>query len=149
MLRVSLAQVVEEKAPPIPATPEDKVADAPRSEPAEQKEMPLVGYYPAARLTKMPQAVGVFDVQPPPGGDTGIGGKMTVRIWIGANGAIDRAQILSNALPQGYAEAALAAFEKMRFEAGEIGGVRVRSWVEIVIEYADFRDTPPNSSAGR
>ena len=123
--------------------PEDKIKDAPQRDEAAQKAIPLIGYYPAARLTKMPQAVGIFDIQPPAGGDTGIGGKMTVRIWIGANGAIDRARVLSSGLPASYAEAALGAFEKLRFEAGEIGGVPVKSWVEIVIEYADFRDAPP------
>lgn len=130
---------------PIAPAQEDRNRDAPQSEPEARNALPLVGYYPATRLTKMPQAVGLFDIQPPAGGDTGLGGKMTVRIWIGANGAIDRARVLSSGLPEAYVEAALTAFEKLRFVPGEIGGVPVKSWVEIVIEYADFRDEPPGA----
>lgn len=125
---------------------EDKPKDAPQDEPRAPQEIPLVGYYPAERLTRMPQAVGIFDIQPPAGGDSGLGGKMTVRIWIGANGAIDRAKVLSSGLPANYAEAAFSAFEKLRFEPGQIGGVAVKTWVDIVIEYADFRDAPPTAA---
>lgn len=129
--------------PSVAVSPEVKPKDAPQDEQRAPQEIPLVGYYPAARLTRMPQAVGVFDIQPPAGGDSGLGGKMTVRIWIGANGAIDRARVLTSGLPANYAEAAFSAFEKLRFEPGQIGGVAVKTWVDIVIEYADFRDAPP------
>jgi len=146
-LRVTLNYVPEsphaapiDAVPPAPV-PEEKSREV-RREPGAEQSVPLIGYFPASRLSKMPQAVGVFDIQPPAGGDTGLGGKMTVRIWIGANGAIDRARVLSSGLPDAYAEAALTAFEKLRFVPGEIGGVPVKSWVEIVIEYADFHDEP-------
>jgi len=159
-LRVSLRLAAESAAPAPADTPvaapmdqasiapaqEDSNRDAPPKERPDPKAVPLVGYYPADRLTKMPQAVGIFDIQPPAGGDTGLGGKVTVRIWIGANGAIDRARVLSSGLPESYVEAAVAAFEKLRFEPGEIGGVPVKSWVEIVIEYTDFRDDPPQAA---
>jgi TonB family protein len=126
---------------PQPSTAaQEKSKEAPQREQGVHAAIPMVGYYPAAQLSKMPQAIGIFDIRPPAGGDTGLGGKMTVRIWIGANGAIDSARVLDSGLPQPYAEAALAAFENLRFVPGEIGSVPVKSWVEIVIEYADFRD---------
>lgn len=121
---------------------EDKAKDAPQGEQVTQGAVPLIGYYPAVRLTRMPEAIGLFDIKPPAGGDTGIGGKMTVRIWIGANGAIDQARVLSSGLPQAYTDAALAAFENLRFTPGQIDGLPVKSWAEVVIEYADFRDQP-------
>jgi len=118
--------------------------------PAVQDAVSLPGYYPAGRLSRMPEAIGIFDVQPPRGGDSGIGGKVTLRIWIGAKGGIDSVRVLSNGLPAEYADAALAAFGKMRFTPGEINGVPVQSWVDVVIEYADFqKDAGEPVPAGR
>jgi len=123
--------------------------DAPPGEQGTRDAIPLLGYYPAARLNRMPAAISTFDIQPSPGGDTGIGGKMTIRVWIGAKGGIDNVRVLASGLPAAYEEAALAAFEKMRFEPGEINGAPVRSWVDIVIEYADFRREAAQPPAGR
>lgn len=117
----------------------DKSKDAPPGQQGTQDAIPLHGYYPAASLSRMPVGIGAFDIQPPVGGDTGIGGKMTIRVWISAKGGIDSVRVLASGLPAAYAEAALAAFEKMRFEPGEINGVQVQSWADIVIEYADFQ----------
>lgn len=152
-LRVSLNTMAESKvnlaqednltaktaAPPATASGQDKAKDTARDEQSTQDSIPLLGYYPAGRLSRMPVGIGGFDIQPPAGGDTGIGGKMTIRVWISAKGGIDSVRVLASALPAAYAEAALAAFKKMRFEPGEINGVQVQSWVDVVIEYADFR----------
>jgi len=124
-----------------------KTKDAP-GEHRTQDAIPLHGYYPAGRLSRMPVGISTFDIQPPAGGDTGIGGKMTIRIWISAKGGVDSMRVLASGLPAAYAEAALAAFEKMRFEPGEINGVQVQSWVDIVIEYADFRREAAQPPAG-
>jgi TonB family protein len=139
VLHVSLnapGEALEVPAPPIQAggAPQDG-----QGGPAVQDAVPLPGYYPAGRLSRMPEAIGIFDVQPPSGGDSGIGGKVTLRIWIGAKGGIDSVRVLSSGLPPEYADAALAAFGKMRFTPGEINGVPVQSWVDVVIEYADFQ----------
>ena len=111
---------------------------APRA-PESRDAIPLIGYHAANSLSRMPEAVGQFDIQPPAGGDTGLGGKMTIRIWISEKGGIDSMRVLDSGLPVAYATAALAAFEKMKFEPGEINRQPVRSWVDVVIEYADFR----------
>ena len=108
----------------------------------------LLGYYPVAKLSRMPEAISRFDIQAPAGGDTGLGGKMTIRIWISAKGEIDQLRVLKSELPSDYAEAALAAFGKLRFEAGEINGTRVNSWADIVIEYVDFRRDAAQSTEG-
>jgi TonB family protein len=150
-------EAVVEKTPPAPpqeqaplaSVPRQKNEAAPKDEQGHANSIPLVGYYPADKLTKMPEAIGRFDIQPPAGGDTGLGGKMTIRIWIGMNGVIDRVRVLDSGLPQAYADAALAAFEKLHFAPGEIAGVPVKSWVEVVIEYADFRDAAQPSAGAR
>jgi TonB family protein len=122
-----------------PITPRTTDSSAPE---AASDAVPLVGYYPVSRLTRMPEAISKFDIKAPSGGDTGLGGKMTIRIWISAKGAIDRVRVLSSGLPADYGEAALAAFEKLRFSPGEIDGAPVQAWADIVIEYADFRQEP-------
>jgi len=143
----NLAREDNSPAKTVAAEP-DKTKDAPSGEQGTQDAIPLHGYYPAGRLSRMPMGVGTFDIQPPAGGDTGIGGKMTIRVWISAKGGIDSVRVLSSGLPAEYAEAALAAFEKMRFEPGEIDGVQVQSWVDIVIEYADVRREAAQPPAG-
>jgi TonB family protein len=156
-VRLNSEVEVSRPAPVVEIPPEPPLEQAPlvvasaekpreASQPGAQNAIPLVGYYPAEKLSKMPEAVSIFRVEPPAGGDTGLVGKVTIRLWIGADGAIDRVRVVDNGLPQAYADAASAAFERMRFEPGQIGGVPVKSWVEVVIEYSDFRD-PPDGEA--
>jgi TonB family protein len=135
--------------PPAPAARPDGAQDAAPGQQGAPGAIPLHGYYPAARLSRMPEGIGRFDVQPPADGDTGIGGKMTLRVWISAKGEINSVRVLASELPAAYAEAALAAFEKMRFEPGEINGVPVQSWVDVVVEYADFGREAAQAQAGR
>ena len=115
------------------ARPEDVRRDPREEGPA----LPMLGYHPASSLTRMPEAEGVFDIQPPAGGDTGINGKVTIRIWLSAKGHTDSIRMLSSDLPAAYAQAALAAFEALRFRPAEINGTPVGSWMDVVIEYAD------------
>jgi len=134
--------------PPVPNAGPDR--DAPPGEPGAQDGIPLHGYYPAARLSRMPEGIGIFDIQAPAGGDTGLGGKLTIRVWINAKGGIDNLRVLASGLPADYEQAALAAFENMRFAPGEVNGVPVQSWMDIVIEYADFRGEAAQApAAGR
>jgi len=110
----------------------------------------MLGYHPASSLTRMPEAVGKFDIQPPAGGDTGLVGKLTIRIWLSAKGDIDAIRLLSSELPADYAQAALAAFEKLRFQPAEINARQVPSWMDVVIEYADLmRDGKQPTGANR
>ena len=157
-VRLNTDVEVSRPAPIIQIPPEPPLEQAPlvvaagekpkeASQGGAQNAIPLVGYYPAEKLSKMPEAVSIFSVEPPAGGDTGLVGKVTVRLWIGADGAIDRVRVVGNGLPQAYADAAAAAFERMRFEPGQIGGLPVKSWVEVVIEYSDFRDSATDEAA--
>lgn len=107
----------------------------------------LLGYHPVASLSRRPEALGSFELPPIAGGDTGLAGRVEIRIWIGAKGDIDSLRLLSSSLPAAYDRAALDAFEKLRFTPGEINGMPVSSWVDVVVEFADF-GSEKRSSAG-
>lgn len=126
------------KPSPVAVTP---VSDAITSQGRAQTQnaIRLLGYFPVAKLSRMPEAISRFDIQPPDGGDTGHDGRMTIRVWIGKSGAVDHTQIVSSGLPSSYEKVAISAFEKLRFKPGEIDGQPVPTWADIVIEYADFR----------
>ncbi len=124
----------------LPAPAEHRIDAQPKVVQEPGVSVPVIGYYPASRLSRMPEARGRFEPESPSGAASGVGGKVTVRLWIGAGGSIDDAKVLASDLPPAYADAALAAFRRLQFDAGEIGGVRVPSWVEIVVEFTDFRD---------
>jgi hypothetical protein len=59
-------------------------------------------------------------------------------------------RVLSSGLPTAYSDAAMEAFEKLRFSPGEINGVPVATWADIVIQYDDFqRENPSSAATGR
>lgn len=105
----------------------------------------LPAYYPARALTRMPEAIGRFDVQPPPGGDEGIHGTLTIRLWIDETGTLERLKVLASDLPKTYEDAAVAAFSRLRFAPGEINGAAVRTSLDVVIEYADLAQQLPDA----
>lgn len=128
----------------------DKDQNENRPTTAEQTEPGIVNlpltFYPASALSRMPQPISKFEPQPPETGDTGIGGKLTIRLWIDASGNLDQVFVVSTDLPPAFEEAALAAFRKMRFSPGEINGAAVGALVEVVIEYADLLKQPGQKS---
>lgn len=134
--RAPKARAEPQSAPPA----FDPGNDARPRQSESQGSMRLLGYFPVADLHQMPVAIGRFEIQTPAGGDTGQDGRMTVRVWIGRDGRVERTQILSRDLPAAYASVAVKAFENLRFKPGEINGAAVPSWADIVIEYADFRN---------
>lgn len=95
-------------------------------------------WYPAQVLSRMPHPITQFAPRSVPG-DDGSGGRISVRLWIDEAGNLDRVSLLGSELPKEFEEAALTAFRNMRFRPGEIDGVPVKSWVDIVIEYAELR----------
>lgn len=96
-------------------------------------------YYPAKAISRMPEAISNFEPHLPASEDNGTGGKLSVRLWINESGSLDRLSVLSSELPETFENAALAAFKQMRFRPGEIEGMPVKVWLDIVIEYADLR----------
>jgi TonB family protein len=87
----------------------------------------------------MPEAITEFEPHLIASDDSGIGGQIAVRLWINDRGGVDDAELLNSALPKVFADAALGAFRQMRFTPGEVDGLPVRVWVDIVVEYTDMR----------
>jgi TonB family protein len=95
-------------------------------------------YYPAHDLSQMPAPLG--SLQPKPvAGDEGIGGKLSIRLWIDAAGKPDHVSLLESELPSAFADAVLDAFRNMHFIPGKINGTAVPAWVDIEVEYRDIR----------
>jgi TonB family protein len=144
-IRQMPAKKEESSAPasvPMPAPKSDDSNDADNSS-KSGSPIPEIShapsYYPASELSRMPEAVSNFNPHLPAMEDNGIGGQMSMRLWINESGGIDRIKLLASEVPETFANAALAAFGEMRFSPGEIEGMAVKVWVDVVIEYAELR----------
>lgn len=142
------AYLVAEPGKPIREV-ETRTAEASAPAPAPAREggsaTPLPTYYTAKALSRMPEAVGRFDVQAPAGGDQGVTGKISLRLWIDESGRLERLKVLDSELPQAYEDAAVDAFKRLQFTPGEINDVPVRASLDVVIEYADMRKMFPDA----
>jgi TonB family protein len=96
-------------------------------------------YYPASALSQMPEVDGFFDVPVPPG--LGLNGEIELRLWIDAAGRLDRIAVQSSQVPFSYQQAAISAFQRMRYRPGQIDGRPVAAFVDIVVEMND--SAPP------
>jgi protein TonB len=72
-------------------------------------------------------------------GMAGRGGKVVLRVFVGADGAVDRVEVLKSNVSPAVEEAVVNAFSQVRFRPGEIEGVAVTSETrfEIPIEGMD------------
>lgn len=84
----------------------------------------------------MPQPMGKFEPHLLLAEDSGIGGKLSVRLWIDEMGTVEHVSLLETDLPESFTDTAISAFNRMRFSAGEIEGRAVKVWADIVVEYA-------------
>ena len=86
-------------------------------------------YFSRAELSVPPQLQDEPLLQLPPdhGGAAPAAGKLVLRIFVGASGAVERVEVASSSLPPAFDEAALAAFSRVHFRPGEIEGVAVTS----------------------
>ena len=158
------------KAVPIVVSPEATSADVASSElpiptavsasevvaTVEQQAVPSespaasgipTAYFSAESLSKMPEPLTKFDPQLSKAEDHGLGGAISVRIWINDEGLVDRIIVLSSELPEAFDNAALNAFRQVHFAPGEIDGKPVNTWVDIVVQYSDL-SRPPNEYKG-
>jgi TonB family protein len=78
---------------------------------------------------------GFFDVPVPPG--LSLHGQIELRLWIDAAGTLDRIAVQSSGVPASYQQAAVAAFQRMRYRPGQIDGRPVAAFVDIVVEMSD------------
>lgn len=84
----------------------------------------------------MPEPISKFEPHLLLAEDSGIGGKLSVRLWINELGTVEHVSLLETDLPEPFTDAAISAFTDMRFSPGEMDGTAVRVWADIVVEYA-------------
>lgn len=108
----------------------------------QEKPVPVVipaspAYFRRSELTLPPvlQDEPLIDAPEEAGNGKRKGGKLVLRLFVNANGAVDRVEIDSSSSPTAFEEAAVAAFLPLRFRPGEIDGVAVSSQVVFEIDY--------------
>ncbi len=87
-------------------------------------------YFSRAELSVPPQLQDEPLLQSPPdaaGSAAPVTGKLVLRVFVGAAGAVERVEVASSSLPPAFEEAVVAAFSRVRFRPGEIEGVAVTS----------------------
>jgi TonB family protein len=143
-LQVALLPGVTPPLPPLASSSASETASAKEAEPipvrapATEVAPPNAGvpaYYPASALSRMPEVDGFFDVPVPPG--LSLHGQIELRLWIDAAGTLDRIAVQSSGVPASYQQAAVAAFQRMRYRPGQIDGRPVAAFVDIVVEMSD------------
>jgi len=68
-------------------------------------------------------------------GMAGRGGKVVLRVFVGADGAVDRVEVLKSNVSPAFEEAVVNAFSQVRFRPGEIEGVAVTSETRFEITF--------------
>lgn len=96
---------------------------------------PSPAYFPAKALSRMPEALTDFNPAIADLAGSHVTGRMELRLWLDRDGRIDRVQLLKTELPDVFSDAALEAFRRMLFRPGEIQGVPVASWSDIVVGF--------------
>ncbi|MDP1527393.1 MAG: energy transducer TonB [Rhodocyclaceae bacterium] len=97
-------------------------------------------YYAMEDLSRPPEALTEYGPAPHDTPEGRAGGKARLRVWINRAGLVDRVTLLDSNLPDILTQAAITAFQVMRFRPGEISGRPVASWSEIDIEYEALPD---------
>jgi TonB family protein len=75
-------------------------------------------------------------------------GKVVLRVFVSAGGAVDRVEVASSSLPAVFDAAASAAFAHLRFRPGEIEGVAVNSETRFEIVF-DGSETDSSQATDR
>lgn len=96
----------------------------------------LSGYYSLKSLSRLPEPLTAFNPELPDSQDAQLTGHIELRLWLSNTGKIDRIELLNaeHQLPEELTKLVQESFQKIRFRPGEIGGLPVPSWSDIVIE---------------
>lgn len=108
--------------------------------PALSLNLPLHSWYFARSELTVPPALEDEPVILAPeerAGDASSTGKTVLRVFVGADGSVDRIEVASSNLPLAYDAAAVAGFSRARFRPGEIAGVAVGSELRFEIAFED------------
>ena len=93
-------------------------------------------YFRRSELTRLPVLLGepMFDA-PDEAGKAPLGGRLLLRLFVGAGGELDRTEVESSASHPDFENAAIAAFRPLRFSPAQIDGVAVNSQVVFEIDF--------------
>lgn len=120
------------------------VLPLPSRDPVAPVAPELPRYFRRSELTAAPMMQGepLVDVFENVGrGQTG--GRLALRLFISAGGAVERIEVVNSTLPSDVEEIAMSAFLPLRFRPGEIDGMAVSSQVVFEIDL----DGMPNGSS--
>lgn len=128
--------VLEEESEPEP------LAALPDGDDASEADG-MANYYSASLLSQMPKPITslaaiLADRGEQPTVEQAFRGQVVIRLWINRSGNLDRLSVISSELPEVMERAAVAAFSQMRFTPGEVDGVAVMTWVDVVLKYGDL-----------
>lgn len=132
--------VLKEESKPEPEP--EPVAALPDGDDASEADG-VANYYSASLLSQMPKpktslAAILADRGEQPTVEQASRGQVVIRLWINRSGNLDRLSVISSELPENLERAAVAAFGQMRFTPGEIDGIAVMTWVDVVLKYGDL-----------
>ena len=129
---------------PTPALPEASQRLAPeRNALAPPLPLPAPTFFTTDQLTKRPALLSdppkleVTEAMP-----AFTSGKVVLKVWINEQGAVISVEIEDSDVPDAVAAAATAAFEKLRFEPGEINGRPVATIMRIEVSYDEDMAQP-------
>ena len=93
-------------------------------------------YYTAAEVDRAAFPLAAIDL-PYPVGASGVQyeGRVEMKVYIDAEGGVDRVELLDAAVPAAYRDLALRAFRNARFGPALRGGRPVRSVKRIEVEF--------------
>lgn len=80
------------------------------------------------------------------GGAAPRAGKIVLRVFVGADGSVERVEVESSSLPPAFEKAAVAAFARLRFRPGEIEGVAVTSQTRFEVPLEGFETGSSHST---
>ena len=135
-----IAKIAKEAGPPNqpaqPVTVENQQLAPERNALAPPLPLPAPTFFTTDQLTKRPELLSdppkleVSESMP-----AFTSGKVVLKVWINERGAVISVELEDSDVPDAVAAAATAAFEKLRFEPGEINGRPVATLMRIEVSY--------------
>jgi hypothetical protein len=109
----------------LPGAPEEIAGD--------QQSMSVNPYVSPDALTRSPSLLDNVELSLPD--ELLFSGKLTLRLYIGTDGLVDRVEVVESHLPPAYGTLAEQAFAERRFSPGRIGNKAVPTYTELEIEF--------------
>lgn len=127
-----------------PAMPSRKQTNG-EKEPGSVLPMAPVIYVPANLLDVKPRIVRDIPSDFPELRDRREGGKLSLTLWIGAGGDVDRVSTSESDLPDLFIELATRAFYAAKFSPGKIRDTNIGTLLDIEVEFQSLGNAPPVS----